>query len=148
MRSDFVAQIWVYGNSFKDHLVAIVVPQADVLIPWAKQNLPNAVRQKNSLFPRPRNAEPPLQKPTMADLCSNPRVKQVILDDLTKIGKQAELRGFEFMKNVHLEPNEWQAASDFMTPTMKLRRANMQTHYAKVIDELYAAAPAAPTAKL
>lgn len=35
-RSPFVAQCYVYGDSLKAQLVAIVVPDAEVLMPWAK----------------------------------------------------------------------------------------------------------------
>lgn len=31
-------QVWVYGNSFKSSLVAIVVPKAEAIKDWAKAN--------------------------------------------------------------------------------------------------------------
>lgn len=31
-----VLQVWVYGNSFKSSLVAIVVPKVDAIKEWAK----------------------------------------------------------------------------------------------------------------
>jgi long-chain acyl-CoA synthetase len=30
------AQVWVYGNSFKSTLVAVVVPKVDAIKEWAK----------------------------------------------------------------------------------------------------------------
>jgi hypothetical protein len=38
MRSRYVLQIYVYGDSFQSYLVAVVVPNPEALIPWAKQN--------------------------------------------------------------------------------------------------------------
>ena len=35
---DLVDQIWVYGNSYKSTLVAIVVPDKKPLMAWAKEN--------------------------------------------------------------------------------------------------------------
>lgn len=32
------AQVWVYGNSFKSQLVAVVVPKEDALKDWAAAN--------------------------------------------------------------------------------------------------------------
>jgi long-chain acyl-CoA synthetase len=31
-----VEQVWVYGNSFKSCLVAVVVPKKEALMDWAK----------------------------------------------------------------------------------------------------------------
>ena len=36
-RSPFIAQVFVYGNSLSAHLVALVVPDPEVLQPWASQ---------------------------------------------------------------------------------------------------------------
>ena len=36
-RSPFIAQVFVYGNSLRAQLVALVVPDAEVLLPWAAQ---------------------------------------------------------------------------------------------------------------
>lgn len=34
----FWLQVWVYGNSFKSCLVAVVVPVKETLMAWAKEN--------------------------------------------------------------------------------------------------------------
>ena len=39
MKGDFVDQIFVHGDSMKDYLVAIVVPNKAVLRGWAAQHL-------------------------------------------------------------------------------------------------------------
>lgn len=38
LRSRFVAQVFVDGNSLKNHLVAIVVPDAEFLVDYAAKN--------------------------------------------------------------------------------------------------------------
>ena len=35
--SKYVAQVYVYGNDFKGDLVAIVVPDKEVIMSWAKE---------------------------------------------------------------------------------------------------------------
>ena len=37
-KSSMVEQIWVYGNSFENTLVAVVVPNEEALMAWASQN--------------------------------------------------------------------------------------------------------------
>ena len=37
-KSSLVEQIWVYGNSFENTLVAVVVPNEESLMAWASQN--------------------------------------------------------------------------------------------------------------
>ena len=37
-KSSLVEQIWVYGNSFENILVAVVVPNEEALKAWASQN--------------------------------------------------------------------------------------------------------------
>ena len=36
-RSPFIAQVFVYGSSLSSQLIALVVPDAEVLQPWASQ---------------------------------------------------------------------------------------------------------------
>jgi long-chain acyl-CoA synthetase len=74
VRSKYVAQVFVYGSSYKSNLISIVVPEETVLVEWAAQN---------SL------------KADMKELCQNKELKKIILDDLTKLGKEGGLKGFE-----------------------------------------------------
>ena len=73
-RSSFVAQAFVYGDSLCDKLVAVIVPDPEVLLPWAEaRSLPNKLEE----------------------LCQNSSVQQAIFRSVTEEGKVAKLRGFE-----------------------------------------------------
>lgn len=37
-KSKFVSQIWVYGDSTQAHLVAVIFPDIDALLPWAAEH--------------------------------------------------------------------------------------------------------------
>jgi len=116
IRSKFVLQVWVYGNSYKPTLIAFVVPDPDTVFPWAKEN----------------GLEPNIEQ-----LCRNEKLKKVIFDDLTKVGQEAKLHGFEYIKAITLLHEPFSVDNDCMTPTFKLRRANLLKRYQKQVDDLY-----------
>lgn len=54
----------------------------------------------------------------------------------------SQLRGFEMLKAVHLEPNPFDMERDLITPTFKLKRPQLLKHYKDCIDQLYKEAKA------
>ncbi|OMJ72441.1 hypothetical protein SteCoe_29121 [Stentor coeruleus] len=117
-KSPFVLQIFVYGDSLKDYLVAVVVPNEEfVRKKWASDNEYGA------------DAD-------FSIMCRSERLKKDILADLGQFGKRESLFGFEFVKKVHLEPIPW-TPSDFLTPTQKLMRYKLKIQYKAEIDALY-----------
>lgn len=66
-----VNAVCVYEQS---SVVAIVVPEVEAIKEWAReQDIPG----------------------TLSVLCANPHVKQLIMDDITNLGKAAGLKSFE-----------------------------------------------------
>lgn len=76
IRSKYVAQCFVHGESLKTCLIAVVVPDFDVL--------PNAV-----------SAELGIAGKSIQELCMDEKVKKLILDDIQALGKKAGLSSFE-----------------------------------------------------
>ncbi|KAL9263382.1 Long chain acyl-CoA synthetase 4-like protein [Drosera capensis] len=108
--------IWVYGNSFRSFLVAVVVPNKQALEAWAEGcGLSGDFKS----------------------LCENPKAKDFIIGELKKIGKEKKLRGFEFIKAVHLDPVPFNMERDLLTPTFKKKRPQLLKYYQNVIDEMY-----------
>ena len=68
------------------------------------------------------------------------QVAQALCDELNKTGKKGNLRGFERIKAVHLDHKQWDVDNGLMTPSFKLKRNQLQKHYQKYIDDLYAKA--------
>ena len=74
MRSPLVAQCFVYGDSLRAALVAVVVPDPEALLPWAAgRGLPQ----------------------DLGRLCSDPSVTAAVLRSMLEEGRAAKLRGFE-----------------------------------------------------
>ncbi|CAL5433788.1 unnamed protein product [Camellia sinensis] len=108
-----IDSIRVYGNSFESFLVAVVNPNKQVLERWAEEN--GVPGDFNSL-------------------CENPKAKQNVLVELTRIGK---LKGFEFIKAVHLDPEPFDMERDLLTPTFKKKRPQLLKYYQNIVDNMY-----------
>jgi len=119
-RSKYIQQIFVYGDSFEDHLVAIAVPEPEFLASWAAENLPKKEAEGG-----------------VAVLCKHPKVRQLIADELLFYAKDSGLKGFEYIHGFHLEPNEWTPETALVTPTFKLKRPALKEHYGAVLKKLY-----------
>ncbi|CAA2954314.1 long chain acyl- synthetase 2 [Olea europaea subsp. europaea] len=107
-RCSLVTSIWVYGNSFESFLVAVVVPERKALEDWAANNE---------------------VKGDLKSLCSNSNARKYFLDELNGTGKGYNLRGFEMLRAVHLEPIPFDIDRDLITPTFKLKRPQLLKYY-------------------
>ncbi|XP_003742810.1 long-chain-fatty-acid--CoA ligase 5 [Galendromus occidentalis] len=116
IRSPFVMQIFIHGDSLKSCLVAVVVPDPDYLLKWASQNRIGG---------------------TYEELCANKVVKKSILDDLLVTGKKNDLKSFELMKDLYLESEPFSVENELLTPTLKTKRAYARARYAAQIEEMY-----------
>nr|XP_061792403.1 long-chain-fatty-acid--CoA ligase 1-like isoform X7 [Nerophis lumbriciformis] len=116
-RSDSVAQIFVHGDSLQACLVAVVVPDPDSLPNWIKRRGIDG---------------------SYLDLCKNNDVKNAILEDIQKLGKEAGLKSFEQVRDIALHPEMFSVQNGLLTPTLKAKRAELRSHFRSQIDELYA----------
>ncbi|XP_007572054.1 long-chain-fatty-acid--CoA ligase 5 [Poecilia formosa] len=117
VRCSPVAQVFVHGDSLQSSLVAIVVPDADVLPGFAK-----SLGIQGSI----------------EELCKSTEVKKAIITDMTKLGREAGLKSFEQVKDVHLHPELFTIENGLLTPTLKAKRAELKELFQPQIDKLYA----------
>lgn len=118
LKSCFVSQIFVYGDSLQYYLVAVVVPEEGYIRKhWAHDNgySPEA---------------------SFEDICQDPRIKQTIMEDMAKYAKEDKLLGFEVVKKIFIEPKAW-TVDDMLTPTQKLMRYQAKIKYQDAIKALY-----------
>ncbi|XP_069600415.1 long-chain-fatty-acid--CoA ligase 1 isoform X1 [Ranitomeya imitator] len=116
-RSEAVVQIFVYGESLQAFLVAIVIPDPDNVLNWAKK----------------RKFEGPYE-----DLCKNKDFKNAVLEDLLRLGKEAGLKTFEQVKDIVLHPEMFSIQNGLLTPTLKAKRPELRKYFHAQIEELYA----------
>uniref|UniRef100_A0A8D3BSI1 Arachidonate--CoA ligase n=1 Tax=Scophthalmus maximus TaxID=52904 RepID=A0A8D3BSI1_SCOMX len=116
-RSDPVAQIFVHGDSLQACLVGIVVPDPDFLPIWVK---------KKGI------------EGSYTELCSKKEVKDGILEDILRLGKEAGLKSFEQVRDIALHPEMFSIQNGLLTPTLKAKRTELRSHFREQIDKLYA----------
>ncbi|XP_037781180.1 LOW QUALITY PROTEIN: long-chain-fatty-acid--CoA ligase 1-like [Penaeus monodon] len=117
VRSQYVAQVFVHGESLKSCVVAIIVPEVEAVKNWAReQEIPG----------------------TLSVLCANPHVKQLIMDDIVNLGKQAGLKSFEQVKDIYLHPDLFSVQNGLLTPTLKSKRPQLKKYFTPQIDDMYA----------
>ncbi|XP_021817428.1 long chain acyl-CoA synthetase 7, peroxisomal isoform X4 [Prunus avium] len=127
-KCEFVAQSFVYGDSFNSCLVAIVVVDPDVLRAWA--------------------ASAGIKYEDLTQLCNDPRARTAVLASMDALGKEAQLRGFEFAKAVTLVLEPFTLENGLLTPTFKIKRPQAKEHFAKAISTMYSELSDAVPAKL
>ncbi|KAK3526330.1 hypothetical protein QTP70_024282 [Hemibagrus guttatus] len=116
IRSEAVAQAFVHGDSLQACLVAIIVPDPDFLPVWAnKRGFHGSYKE----------------------LCSNKEVKNAILEEIVKLGKEGGLKSFEQVKDIALHTEMFSIQNGLLTPTLKAKRAELRNHFRQQIDQLY-----------
>ncbi|KAJ7294140.1 hypothetical protein O6H91_Y275800 [Diphasiastrum complanatum] len=72
-----------------------------------------------------------------SSLCQNPRAKEFIRKELNNVAKQNGLKGYECLGGVILEPTDFDAERDLLTPTFKKKRPQLLKYYKGAIEDLY-----------
>ncbi|XP_044589098.1 long-chain-fatty-acid--CoA ligase 5 isoform X1 [Cotesia glomerata] len=116
IRSQYVHQVFVHGESLKSCVVAIVIPDVDVVKCWALENkIPG----------------------TLSVLCANPDVKKLIHEDMLTWGREAGLKSFEQVKDIYLHPDPFSIQNGLLTPTLKTKRPQLKAYFKPQIEDLY-----------
>lgn len=117
LRSRFIGQVYVHGESLKSCLVAIVSPDPEVLPQFAEKEFGLTA--------------------TMAELCNNEKIKKLILDDMMAEGKKGGLHSFEQIKDIHLYPEAFTIEAGLLTPTLKAKRAAIKDYFKEQLERMY-----------
>ena len=116
-RSHFISQMFVYGDSMKNCLVAVVVPDENFIRKnWARSRVGDSV--------------------SFDEICKRGELKAEILNDMNSKAKEEKLLGFEVVKHIYLEAVPW-TVNDLLTPTMKVMRSEGKKKYGDIISLLY-----------
>jgi len=117
-QSKYIAQAFVHGESLKASVIAVLVPDSEVLLKWAEDNNHPS-------------------KGDFAALCQDEVVNKLIFDDMTAVGKKQELKSFEFPRKIFLSSVPFSVDNDILTPTFKLKRPQAKAAYTEHLAKLY-----------
>lgn len=112
-----VDNICVYGDSFHDYLIAIVVPNERALRNLAKQH------DRDHL--------------SHSQLCKDPVMIESVKMVLHERATQVKLNRTERPAKILLVEDEWTPDSGLVTAAMKIRRKNIQDRYINEINRMY-----------
>ncbi|CAF1423303.1 unnamed protein product [Adineta ricciae] len=116
-RSRFISLVFVYGDSFESFLVAIVVLDDDYVKKWAATEGHHV-----------QASEP------------DEKLKQIVLDDMTREGKKRGLMSYEQVKNIEFIKEAFTIENGLLTPTFKSRRYAVEKKYKNVFVNMYKSA--------
>lgn len=100
IKSEWIAQIWLHGDSLHDWTMVFVVVDPDKTKAWAKA--------KNLEF--------------NDQLMSSTELKKNVYDSIIAIAKENNFNSLEKPKQIFLVKDMWTIESDMLTPTMKTKR--------------------------
>lgn len=130
IRSPLIAQSFVHGDSFQSCLVAVIVPDEESVLAWAKAS-----------------ADGNLENLSFEQLCRSEVLSGELMSEVLKLSKENGLHGFETVRAIHVEPKPFTTENDLVTPTFKLKRQKARDYYEKEIVDMYASVPP-PKSKL
>ena len=116
----YIAEVVVFGDR-RPYCVALVAPDFDQVARWAREN---------GLAPFSGNgAVDPVA------LSRDSRVKDFLMTRVERVNK--DLAPFETIKRIALLERELTVADGDLTPTMKVKRRELEARYRPLIDALY-----------
>lgn len=112
-----VDNICIYGDSYHNYVVALVVPQAKALANLAKSQGKEHLSHEK--------------------LCRDPGIVNAVTAAVKDHAQKARLLKNEIPTKVYVVSEEWSPDSGLVTAAMKIRRKNITDHYQRDINRLY-----------
>lgn len=115
-KSLFIAQIFITGDSTKNNIVGIIVPDPEYLKIWTvKEGI-----SKEGI-----------------DLINSDELKESIIKDLNERAEKEKLNSLEKLKIFQITTNMFTVENGLLTPSMKLVRHAAQKLFKGEVDRLY-----------
>ena len=123
LKSKYINQIFLYGESQYSYPIALVYPELNECIEFLKENK--------------KMGEINYDKINYDDLCGNNIMEEEIVKDCDIVGRKFDLKGFELPKKIRIISEQFSQENNLMTPTLKLKSKSIKDKYINEIRKLY-----------
>ena len=121
MENKYIDQIFIYGDTLQNYLLAFIYPSKNGILELIKNKFEfNDVNEENYMKYFEEN-----------------EIKKEIIKDIDVYGRKNDLKGFELPKKIYLCKELFSIKNQIITPTMKIRRHVAKKFFAKEINKLY-----------
>ena len=117
-KSTFILQIMIYGNSSMNNIIAIICPEKKHCAEALNISVEELVKDEE-----------------------NQKLKDLIINDLSKLSSEANFNGLEKVKYVLITFEGFTVENSCMTPTMKIVRKKVEIRFKDRLDEIYNSIP-------
>jgi len=132
-----ISQAHAHGDKRK-YLVALVTVGASEAVEWARQQktIDDATADKHiqDLTENPLGRSAELQE-LLEQIAQDPEVEQRIVSSVRRANEG--LSRVEAIKKIRILGREFSVEEDELTPTLKLKRKNVEAKFAETFDQLY-----------
>lgn len=109
--------VFVYGDSLQDYIVAVVVLEEDEVRKWTEKE--------------------EIEFDNYSEFIQSDVMKNKVLDLFKDFRVTANLNSLEIPKKVHICEQEFTVESGLLTPTFKLKRTEAKQMFIKEIKDMY-----------
>ncbi|KAL8150957.1 hypothetical protein V2J09_020765 [Rumex salicifolius] len=115
--SNYVDNLMVYADPFRNNCVALVIPSHRELKKWAQES---GIEYKD-----------------FAELCNNSAANKEVLKSLNEAAKAGKLEKFEVPAKIQLLPEPWTPESGLVTAAFKIKREPIKAKFNDALQNLY-----------
>ena len=121
LQSNYIAQVFVHGDSLKSSVVAVVVPDVAAVKAWAvHKGIPSD---------------------SFTSLCNNRELKNFLMEEIRILGESAQLNYYEEVAAIYLHPDLFSFENDLLSNAGKLRRQKMAKYFKPQLEGMYKRLP-------
>ncbi len=138
-KSKFVLSIFVYGNSYKSYLIAVIVPNKENVLEFLKTigEIEKNVKNFDEVIGANNSDNEQNKSSTLKKLFENKLLINAIKEDLDNIAKGNGFNSLEKIAKLILTEKEFLISNGCLTPTLKLVRNVVAKMFEKEINEIY-----------
>jgi long-chain acyl-CoA synthetase len=123
VNSNYINQIFLYGDSQYSYAVALIYPELKECIDYLKK-----IKSEGNIN---------YDELKIEDICENKKLIEEIIRDADEIGRKSDLKGFELPKKILIIKEPFSLENNLLTPTLKLKGKEIKNKYNEEIKKLY-----------